>query len=309
MKLLLCAACLAACSNPSPAIATHSVPDPAVTLSPLPPTSATGYITGLVPTPSLTPTLLPTPDMVATAQAGSPAQLVSAHGSPDGFWWARVFSHPCPQDNTEEAYGYDTLQITDLRSGEDRIMTTQLINCGGLGAYGLEGRFWAHTSRFYYYTNAAHGVPDGCGYWLPPLLRIDVTDWSITYLGPAVISPDGFKLAAWREDELVVWDINGKQIGSSPPPVDNTLPGPIAWAPDGKAISFLLSEQYCPLGLTYVIRMNLADFQPALFFASQDPSFADIRWDLPNRVILTDESGENWAYNFITGDLARYRSP
>ena len=309
IKLLLCAACLSACNHPTTAVNTPDLlpATPAVSLSPTirtaQPTAST------LPASSLTRTVPPTPDLIATVQAGSPAQIVSSHGSPDGFWWARVFSHPCPQNTSEGAWGYDYLQITDLRTGEHKILTSQLINCGGLGAYGLAGRFWAHASRFYYFTPAAAGVPDGCGYWEPPLLRVDVTDWSITPLGMGTISPDGFKLAAWLDDELAVWDINGGMLGSAPRPVDNTLPGPIAWAPNGKALSYLLSEQYCPLGLTYVVRMNLSDYQAAPFYASQDPSFADIRWDVPNRVILTDESGGNWAYNFITGSLARFHNP
>ena len=186
---------------------------------------------------------------------------------------------------------------------------SQLISCGGLGAYGVAGLFWSGTSRFYYFTDAANGVPDGCGFWQSPLLRLDLNDGSITNLGSGTLSPDRLRLASWLDGELVVWDLNGGRIGSAPPPVENVLPGPIAWSPDGKSIAYLLSEQYCPLGLTYVVRLNLSDFQAAPFFASQDPSFADIRWDMPNRVILGDENGDTWAYNFITGDLAHYQEP
>jgi hypothetical protein len=260
-------------------------------------------------TPLPPPSLTPTPDLVATAQAGSPAQLVSSQVSPDGLWWARVFSHACPQNTTGEAYGYDYLQLTAQRSGEHHILTTQLINCGGLGAYGLAGRFWSHTSRFYYFTDSAYGIPDGCGYYRQPLLRLDLTDWSITWLGMGTISPDGFKLASWLDGELVIWDINGERIGSTLLPVEDTLPGPIAWSPDGRSITYLLSEDYCPLGLTYVVRLNLSDFQSTPFYASQEPSFTDIRWDTANRVILTDEDGNTWAYNFITGTLAHFQDP
>ena len=221
----------------------------------------------------------------------------------------RVFSHPCSAGAPGGSYRYDTLQLTDQTSGEHQILVDQLIACEGLGAYGLKGLFWAHTSRYFYFTNAASGGPDGCGYWRPPMLRFDLADGKITNLGAGVISPDGFKFAAWLNDELVIWDLNGKQIGGAPPPVEHVFAGPIAWAPDGQSIAFLLSEGYCPPGLTYIVRMRLSDFQPALFFASQDPSFVDIRWDMPNRVILNDESGDNWAYNFITGDLVRYQIP
>ena len=303
IRLLLCAAYLAACGQARPGVTPSGQPEASLPASPYPTITPAKRTATAIPTPS------PTPDLVATAQAASPAQIISSQVSPDGLWWARVYSHPCSPGAVGQAYGYDTLQITDQQTGKHQILASQLITCGGLGAYGLKGLFWAHASRYYYFTNAASGVPDGCGYWEPPLLRIDLTDGSITYLGIGSISPNGLKLAAWLDDELVIWDINGGRLGSAPQPVEGTLPGPIAWAPHGKAIAYLLSEQYCPLGLTYVVRMNLDDFQAAPFYASQDPSFADIRWDTPNRVILTDESGDNWAYNFITGNLAHYQHP
>lgn len=312
-KLFLCAIFLAACNQASPAVPTTNAADPAEAASATPPRTAAQHTA--TPTISKTatalppPSITPTPDLVATAQAGSPAQLISSQVSPDGLWWARVFSHPCPQSTAGETYGYDYLQLTDQNTGKNNILSSQLIHCGGLGGYGLAGRFWSHASRFYYFTDAAIGVPDGCGYYLPPLLRLDVTDWSITRLGMGTISPDGFKLASWADGKLVIWDINDGQIGSTRLPVENTLPGPIAWAPDGQSITYLLSEAYCPLGLTYVVRLNLSDFQSTPFYASQDPSFADIRWDTANRVILTDEDGSTWAYNFITGTLAHYQDP
>jgi len=312
-KLFLCAIFLAACNQASPAVPTTNAADPTEAASATPPrTAAQHTATPTIPKTATAlppPSITPTPDLVATAQAGSPAQLISSQVSPDGLWWARVFSHLCPQSTAGETYGYDYLQLTDQNTGKNNILSSQLIHCGGLGGYGLAGRFWSHASRFYYFTDAAIGVPDGCGYYLPPLLRLDVTDWSITRLGMGTISPDGFKLASWADGKLVIWDINDGQIGSTRLPVENTLPGPIAWAPDGQSITYLLSEAYCPLGLTYVVRLNLSDFQSTPFYASQDPSFADIRWDTANRVILTDEDGSTWAYNFITGTLAHYQDP
>ena len=310
VKLLLCAACLAACNQAAPAAPTAEASLPALRASPEITSAAARPSATPEPAAGPSPILSPTPDvLVATAQAGSPAQTISSQVSPDGFWWARVFSHACPDTVTGEAYGYDYLLLTDQQTGEERVVFSQLISCGGLGAYGLAGNFWSGTSRFYYFTDAAKGVPDGCGYWQSPLLRLDLSDWSVTRLGSGTLSPDRLRLASWLDGELMIWDLNGGRIGSALPPVDGVLPGPIAWSPDGKSVAYLLSEQYCPLGLTYVVRLNLSDFQAAPFFASQDPSFADIRWDMPNRVILTDENGATWAYNFITGDLAHYQEP
>ena len=316
---LICAACLAACNRPT---SIDPIPaDPrlsAATLTALPsipPSQRTTTAlqrtppTSPPPSPTFTPTSLPTPDLVATAQSGSPAVTRSSQVSPDGLWWARVFSHPCPATVTEQAYGYDYLQFTDQRTAEHQVLFTQLISCGGLGTYGLEGLFWSPTSRFYYFTDAASGTPDGCGYWRQPLLRVDLSDWSITPLGAGVISPDGFKLAAWLDGNLIVWDLNGGMIGSAPPPVAGALPGPIAWSPNGQSIAYLLSQDRCPLGLTYLVRLNLSDFQPALYHASQDPSFAGLSWTTPNRVNLIDENGRTWSYNFISGTLSHGNNP
>ncbi len=309
VKLLFCAACLSACSRPSPAVPTPSPLTPGARASALPSIAPARHTAVPLPSSSPTSTPVPTPDLIATAQASSPAQTISSQVSPDGLWWARAFSHPCPDEFEGEAYGYDFLQLTNQRNGEERVVFSQLISCGGLGAYGLAGSFWSGTSRFYYFTEAAHGVPDGCGYWQPPLLRLDLNDWSITDLGSGTLSPNRLRMASWMDGELVMWDLNGGRIGSAPPPVDNVLPGPIAWAPNGQSIAYLLSEDYCPLGVTYLVRVKLDDFQAVLYHASQDPSFADILWDTPNRVILTDENGDTWAYNFITGNLAHYQTP
>ena len=311
VKLLLCAACLAACRQAAPDAPTPEPTRLEATASLAPAVTAAQPSATLELAASLIPIPSPTPNMlVATAQAGSPAQTITSQVSPDGSWWARVISHACPDTVTGEAYGYDFLLLTDQRNGEERVVFSQLISCGGLGAYGLAGLFWSGTSRFYYFTDAAKGgAPDGCGYWRPSVLRLDLNDGSITNLGGGTLSPNHLRMASWLDGEVVVWELNGGRIGSAPPPVKNVLPGPIAWSPDGKSLAYLLSEQYCPLGLTYVVRMSLSDFQAAPFYASQDPSFADIRWDMPNRVILTDENGAAWAYNFITGDLAHYQEP
>ena len=293
---MLCAAGLAACSQSDPSVTSTSAYPQG---SPVARQSAT-------PPPAVTSVLdrSPTPDLVATVQAGLPAETLTSQVSPDGLWWARVFSHPCPEQANGEAYGYDYLQIGDQRSGEQSILFSQLIACGGTGAGGLEGRFWAPTSRYYYFTDAARGAPGGCGYWRPPLLRLDVTDWSITLLGAGTFSPDGFQFAAWLEDELVIWDLSTGLIASAAPPVAGALPGPITWSPDEQAIAYLLSESDCPRGLTYLVRMELSDLHATPYLASQDPSFVEIQWLTPNRVTLTDEDGQNWAYNFITGELA-----
>jgi hypothetical protein len=211
----------------------------------------------------------------------------------------------------EQENAYQELRLTDTSTGEARTVDSQFINCGGLGAYGLGGRFWSANSRFFYYTNATTGVPDGCGYFTSPYLRADTADLSVEYLGMGALAPDQRKLAVWWEGEgevlqdgwLAIWDVEGELlgIGRIPPPI--LIAGPIAWSPGSDAIAFLTSEDYCPLGLTALGRMQLDMMIPMVILQSADPSFAGVAWELPDRVELTDELGGRWSYDFATREL------
>jgi hypothetical protein len=65
----------------------------------------------------------------------------------------------------------------------------------------------------------------------------------------------------------------------------------------------LLSEDYCPLGLTYLVIMDVNDLSPEIVLSSSSPSFANIVWEAPNRIVLEDEEGGHWAYNPTLGTL------
>jgi len=263
----------------------------------------------LTPHPTKGPTL--TPDPLGTVTAAQTAELLGAYPSPDERWLAEVLAYDCVPVGEGQQNAYQELRLTDTTSGEARTVDSQLINCDGLGAYGLAGWFWSANSRFFYYTNASTGVPDGCGYFTSPYLRADTTDLSAELLGMGALAPDQRKLAAWWEGEgevrqdgwLAIWDVEGELlgIGRIPPPI--LIPGPIAWSPEGQAVAFLTSENYCPLGLTALGRMQLDIMIPIVVLQSADPSFAGLAWQLADRVELTDEQGGRWSYNFATRDL------
>jgi len=254
--------------------------------------------------PSTSPSPAATPDIVATIAASQEPTLRSTHSSPDGARLAQAFSYPCTGIGAEEEYAYDFLQIADVQQDTRQIVASQLLTCGGLGAAGIEGLFWSPGGRFFYYTDAASGVPDGCGYWSPPVLRVDTTSWSSEALGNGPISPDGTKIATWRGDELALWEVSGSKIGSARSPLTGAILGPIAWAPDGSSVAFLLSSDYCPLGETHVMVTDLSTLVPTLLVSSQDPSFADVRWLSQDRIELLDESGNSWIYAVSTGTLS-----
>ena len=63
---------------------------------------------------------------------------------------------------------------------------SQLLNCGGLGAFGLAPLFWGADGQTLWYTTAREGGPDGaCRPWVRPMTRVDVTDWSVVTLDQA----------------------------------------------------------------------------------------------------------------------------
>jgi hypothetical protein len=236
---------------------------------------------------------------------------VESYPSPDERWIAEVLVYDCVPVGEGEENAYQALRLTDTESEAQHTVDSQFISCGGLGAFGLGGRFWSAGSRFFYYTNASTGVPDGCGYFTSPYLRVDTQDLSTEHLGMGSVAPDGRKLAVWWEGDsdervngrLAIWDAEGGILGIAqlPPPI--VLPGPIAWSPDSGAVVFLTSESYCPLGLTVLGGMQLDRMVPITLLQSSDPSFAGVSWDQLDRVELTDEQSGQWSYDFATRGL------
>jgi hypothetical protein len=110
-------------------------------------------------------------------------------------------------------------------------------------------------------------------------------------------------IATWLGYDLAIWQLDGPQIAAVPLPVETAIPGPIAWSPDSTSIVYLLSDEYCQPGATYVVRMVLSDLDPSVLLASESPSFVRVTWDAPNRILLTDEEGNIWSYNLAFQEL------
>jgi hypothetical protein len=124
--------------------------------------------------------------------------------SPDGEWRAEVAIYDCIPFGDMGEYALEQLKLVQVSKGVEKVADSQLLACGGLGAFGFEGLFWSLNSRFFYYTDASEGVPDGCGYWVKPVLRLDTTSLTVESLGGGLPSPDGMKLATWQGRELVI---------------------------------------------------------------------------------------------------------
>jgi WD40 repeat protein len=275
---------------------------PRLTLTPQPtntPTQAT--------TSTLTPIPSPTADLVTAVKANQQPVLYASYPSPDGMWRVDIIIYDCVkvvEGGDENAY--EQMILVDLASKEERVAGEQLQNCGGLGAYGFEGRYWSPNSRYFYYTDARQGLPDGCGYWDTPLSRFDVATMGHEPLGTGSLSPDGSKVATWNttDDAVIIWDIDDGEITRFTPFKSAAGSGPLIWSPDSQSLVYIQVDSWCPVsGMSYLVQADLSDSGQSLLLESQNPTFADAEWDDTDVLSLFDQDGKAWRYNFITGEL------
>jgi hypothetical protein len=247
-------------------------------------------------------------DAVMTA---SPPNLYASYPSPDNKWRVEIVIHDCVQIEGldpglyADMHAYEQLILVEVNTGTAEILEDQYRSCEGLGAIGLDGRFWSPNSRYFYYTDAREGSPDGlCSYWEPPLLRLDVTTGTSESLGMGPVSPDRTKLATWQNTDFVVWSLDEGEIARSLALLTDAVMGQIAWSPDSKSLVYLQTEGLCfPFDKSHVVRLDFPDLQPDLLIESTNPTFNGITWDDIASINLTDEDGKAWRYIFETGEL------
>ena len=84
--------------------------------------------------------------------------LTQTFTSPDGVWQAEIAMYGCVASGSggeaNGEYAFEALFLT--RTGAETLaqVDSQLINCGGLGAYGFQGLCWSADSRYFYYDMA-----------------------------------------------------------------------------------------------------------------------------------------------------------
>jgi len=255
-----------------------------------------------LPAPIVTPTL----DITSTVMALSPRQGGAAYVSPDQQWRVEEVTYGCVQTDENAQQALDQLQLVQSSTGYTKTMATQLHNCGGLGAFGLAGRFWSPNSRYFYYTDTREGVPDGCGYWAGSLFSFDTLSQQSTHLGGGPRSPDGKKLATWQGTELVILDVDQGEMARKPAIMPNLAPGPIVWSPDSQALVYLQITMPCPpAGKSYGVRLTLPTLTQTLLFTSETPTFTGANWETADQLTLTDEHSKRWRYDFGTQQLTQ----
>lgn len=286
-----------------------SMSTPTVVITPIP-TSIPTRTASL--TPTRTPIPSPTPNLAATVVGIQQPRLYASYPSPDGIWRVDIIIYDCVKTfGGYEAGGYenayDQLRLINVATGEDKLADEQLQYCGGVGAFGLEGRFWSPNSRYFYYTDSREGIPDGDGsYWVPDFIRLDVTNLNKVYLGFGPPSPDGTKIVAIQctRSELVVWNIDGGEIARLPAYTSDILIGPIVWSPDSRRLVYIQIESCCPAsGKSYLILVDLTKPEQRLLLESEMPTFGSTSWEVAGELSLYDENGKEWRYDLLTQEL------
>jgi hypothetical protein len=254
--------------------------------------------------PTATPTLILTPasNNVGAVVAADQRQILESHLSPDGRWHAEVVAYECLQDGeADEGSMVEQLTLTHVSDGKRTTVDSQQISCSlGLGAYGLGSWFWSSNSRFFYYTDAREGVPDGGGSfcWDRPLIRLDVTDGSTIRLGKIwAPSPEGTTVAMGQEDDLVLWDLDQGEIARTSVLLPEAEVCDIAWSPDGRTLAYLQTPcPFCFPGEFHVVSFDVRESRHSMLLKREDIGFASIQWKTAGQIRLSgySEGGEEW---------------
>jgi hypothetical protein len=245
--------------------------------------------------------------IAATLVAGNTRTVRDSIQSPNGNWVAEVLAYDCAAvEVAGEDNALDILHVTNTRTAEARVVEQQVISCGGLGASGLSIRSWSRNSRYLYYTDGAFGMPEGCGWWVPPTKRLNASDWSIDDLGNGPWSADGEMLATWQASSLLISSTEEGDIARIQPIEPRMIAGQIAWSPAATALVYLQSELDCyPWRNTLLAYVDVTTQSSRLLFESEAPSFVWVQWNEPNTLILRDQDDNEWVYDLASDRFSK----
>ena len=143
------------------------------------PVSADRHAVSQSAAPSVPATPAPdaaTRDTITAVMAGTQA-VTQTFPSPNGVWQAEIAMYKCVAtgigDEGSDGYAFEGLYLGRIDTGSLAQVDSQLINCGGLGAYGFRGICWSPDSHHFYYDMAREGVPDGSGEWTAPIRQLE----------------------------------------------------------------------------------------------------------------------------------------
>ena len=224
--------------------------------------------------------------------------------SPDGKWLAQVTQYDCAQiaPAPDAPIAYEVLTVSSWT------VETQFLTCGGMGAAGLGGLFWSADSRFFYYTTAREGWPDGGYPWIRPVSRFDTTTGRSETLDVAVFSPDRQQIAGAQSVDLVVWEVESDTVTRFPNPSgDSDWINWVSWSSDGHELVYLVQtncqDQYpCPSRLMLV---NLDAQAQSQLLGKSDPPMLQADWEQPDTIrLLGADFASIWKYDLTNGQLS-----
>ena len=281
------------------------------------------------PTPTATPSAAP-PSATAPASASAPASeptpdptaiidSIMAHGtrhslsvsaSPDQHWRVEVVRSDCTPIGGD-SLAYEQMLLETIGASEARVLADQIQSCGGLGAFGLQGLYWSSDSRFFYYTPAREGQPDGgCGPWQRPIVRVDVRGGGTLDLAEGTPAPagaatsEGGLTASFVGQDLVLWSRAAADVLRVPAAVPAASFGPLAWSPDGQSLVYLAWRVPCPpYEKSDLVRVDLPGSQAAVLPAPDAPIFTTLAWPAAGQLRLTDAQGQAWTYDLAAQTL------
>ena len=197
--------------------------------------------------------------------------------------------------------------VVSMPDGETFVADQQLLNCGGLGAFGYNGLFWSPDGRYFYFTEAREGVPDGgpCGLWLPWLYRVNLFDRTTEQLpGNGPRTADDRHLVLWDGADFVLWDLNGTEITRSAPPTSGYYLFSAAIGPDGSRLLYVLrSDCFLPEADSLVGLLDLVTFEHTVVLEAGPNGFTEANWQNENEAVLIDSNGKAFQVNLNTGEV------
>ena len=295
LLMILTAACHPDQSFPQP---TQHLIQSVTTVTQIGPTSTSSPELNSNPTDS--------PDIAATLSAGSPTEILQIFQSPDKKWEIRIEKIDCQKIGKLDEISLEELILRDQLTGVETQIYSQLINCGGVGAFGIGGSFWSKNSRYFYFTDAREGVPDGCCeyFWNQPIARLDIQENKIKDLGIGAYSPDHYRLATWLNDGLTIWDLEQEFETQFALFDDQMGVADIVWSPDNTSLVYLQVDSLFDTKKSRLVFLNLEKSNQFELSTEDFPVFTDVVWTVSVQLFLTTPDGQKWVYTLSTKNLS-----